>query len=208
MTKIDDPDPVVAGGTLTYTIQVVNNGPSDAQNVVVADTLDAETTFVAAPGCTEAAGTVTCNLGTVPNGAVIDITIVVSVAPDLLAFGGTGNYFALAADSALPAAASTATVAEQVPSGREAAVGELATSTKSEDLPVWPSASTFAFGGGGGGPGSPTVGSGLTAAPVGTDSLLATTGEQINRFALVSQVGVTVATAPSRAGPSDRDYSS
>lgn len=207
ITKIDDPDPVVAGGTLTYTIQVVNNGPSDAQNVVVADTLDAETTFVAAPGCTEAAGTVTCNLGTVANGAVVNITIVVTVAPDLLAFGGTGNYFASATVPASPSAAVVAPLTEQVPTAR-AAVDDLAATPKPEDLPLWPSTSAFAFSGGGGGPGSPTVASGLTAAPVGTDSLLATTGEGINRFAVVGHSGIAVATAPSRAGPLDRDYSS
>ncbi len=207
ITKIDDPDPVVAGGTLTYTIQVVNNGPSDAQNVVVADTLDAETTFVDAPGCTEAAGTVTCNLGTVANGAVVNITIVVTVAPDLLAFGGTGNYFASATVPASPSAAVVAPLTEQVPTAR-AVVDDLAATPKPEGLPLWPVTSAFAFSGGGGGPGSLTVGSGLTAAPVGTASFLATTGEGINQFASVSQLSVTLTTAPSRAGPLDRDYSS
>jgi uncharacterized repeat protein (TIGR01451 family) len=92
ITKIDDPDPVVAGGTLTYTIQIVNNGPSDAQNVVVADTLSSDTSFVSAsPGCSAALGVVTCNLGTVPNGATVDLTIVVTVTPDLLAYGGVST---------------------------------------------------------------------------------------------------------------------
>ena len=31
--RIDDPDPVIAGETLTYTIQVFNDGPSTALNV-------------------------------------------------------------------------------------------------------------------------------------------------------------------------------
>ncbi|MEZ4683424.1 MAG: hypothetical protein R2932_55375 [Caldilineaceae bacterium] len=39
------------------------------------DQLDAETTLVSAPGCTETLGVVTCALGTVPNGAVVTITI-------------------------------------------------------------------------------------------------------------------------------------
>ncbi|MEA1965036.1 MAG: hypothetical protein U9O41_07930 [Candidatus Aerophobetes bacterium] len=41
ISKSDSPDPVVAGETLTYTLKVTNNGPSDAQNVVVTDTLPA-----------------------------------------------------------------------------------------------------------------------------------------------------------------------
>gem|GEM_PF-2792875 len=36
--KADDPDPVVAGERITYTIVVTNGGPSDAQNVVVTET--------------------------------------------------------------------------------------------------------------------------------------------------------------------------
>jgi uncharacterized repeat protein (TIGR01451 family) len=202
ITKIDDPDPVVAGGTLTYTIQVVNNGPSDAQNVVVADTLDAETTFVAAPGCTETAGTVTCNLGTVPNGAVVNITIVVTVAPDLLAFAGTGNYVALATVPATTSAAAAATLAQRMPAARTAAVDDLATAPKPGELPSWPATSGFAFNGGGGGPGSPTVGSGLTAAPVGPDSLLAlSNADQLQQAALAEVFGVTAADTLSRAGP-------
>ena len=41
ITKDDSPDPVTAGGTLTYTITVANAGPSDAQAVTVNDTLPA-----------------------------------------------------------------------------------------------------------------------------------------------------------------------
>ena len=47
VTKVDFPDPVIAGGTITYTITVTNAGPSDAQTVTLADTLPAGTTFAA-----------------------------------------------------------------------------------------------------------------------------------------------------------------
>ena len=40
--KIDGTDPVVAGETLTYTITITNNGPSDAQNVVLTDDIPDE----------------------------------------------------------------------------------------------------------------------------------------------------------------------
>ena len=44
------PDPVAAGGTLTYTVQVKNNGPSFASNVNVNTTLPAGSSFVSASG--------------------------------------------------------------------------------------------------------------------------------------------------------------
>src|SRR5205823_6213325 len=39
ITKTDSPDPVNAGGTVTYTLTVHNAGPSDASGVAVTDTL-------------------------------------------------------------------------------------------------------------------------------------------------------------------------
>jgi len=41
LTKSDSPDPVVAGTTLTYTLEVTNNGPSTAVNVLIEDILPA-----------------------------------------------------------------------------------------------------------------------------------------------------------------------
>ena len=37
--KLDTPDPVVAGTTLTYTLTITNNGPSNAVNATVYDSL-------------------------------------------------------------------------------------------------------------------------------------------------------------------------
>src|SRR5262249_21406291 len=48
VTKSDSPDPVIAGNNLTYTINFVNNGPSDAQSVTVTDAVPANTSFVSA----------------------------------------------------------------------------------------------------------------------------------------------------------------
>ena len=48
VTKDDAADPVFAGGNITYTIIVTNNGPSDAQTVSFSDAVPANTTFVSA----------------------------------------------------------------------------------------------------------------------------------------------------------------
>ena len=70
----------VAGTGLTYTIEVSNAGPSDAQNVVVTDTLPAGVTLVATSGCAEdPAGVPTCTLGTIAAGGSASYTVMVTV---------------------------------------------------------------------------------------------------------------------------------
>ena len=73
------------GATVTYTLTVTNNGPQDADDVVVSDALPAGVTFVSstpgAPDCGFAAGTVSCDLGTVPSGATRTITVQATVDP-------------------------------------------------------------------------------------------------------------------------------
>jgi uncharacterized repeat protein (TIGR01451 family) len=76
LTKSDSADPVDIGDNLTYTIQVTNNGPEDATGVTVTDTLPASVTFVSAsPGCTEASGTVTCDIGNLAATASVSVQI-------------------------------------------------------------------------------------------------------------------------------------
>ena len=93
ITKTDSPDPVIAGNNLTYTITVANAaGPSDAQNVVITDTIPSQTTFVsvassdASVSCTAppvgASGLVTCNKATLPVGATVTLTLTVKVKPN------------------------------------------------------------------------------------------------------------------------------
>ncbi len=82
ITKSDNPDAVVVGQPLTYTIVVVNNGPSTATGVVVTDTLPVGVTYVSATPstgtCAYAAGTLTCNLGPVINGGIATVAVVVT----------------------------------------------------------------------------------------------------------------------------------
>jgi uncharacterized repeat protein (TIGR01451 family) len=84
LTKEAAPDPVTAGTDLTYTITATNDGPSDAQDVKVTDPLPARTSFVSvtpSQGSCSGTTTVTCELGTLADGASATITIVVHVDP-------------------------------------------------------------------------------------------------------------------------------
>ena len=61
---------------------MTNDGPSDATGMTLTDTLPAGVTFFSVvPGalCNHASGVVACDLGTLANGAEVDVTIVVTV---------------------------------------------------------------------------------------------------------------------------------
>ena len=81
ITKSDSPDPVTAGGQLNYSIGVTNNGPGDATQVVVTDTLPASVVFLSSSiPCAAGPGTQRiCNIGSLANGASTSFTIQVRV---------------------------------------------------------------------------------------------------------------------------------
>lgn len=85
VTKIDSLDPAVAGGTLSYTITVFNDGPSTATNVVLTDVLPAGLSFTSGSASqgtvNHVTGTVTANLGSLASGASATVTINTNVAP-------------------------------------------------------------------------------------------------------------------------------
>ena len=76
------PAAVASGGTVTYTLEVANAGPSAAQDVVLTDTLPGGVTFVSAGGdlsCTNAGDvTVSCGPITLPAGGSATVTVVVT----------------------------------------------------------------------------------------------------------------------------------
>ncbi len=74
------PEPVIVGGSLTYTITVTNRGPSSAKNVTVTHLLPSSVIFVSVVSsqgtCSQSAGLVTGNLGTLATGAGATVTVV------------------------------------------------------------------------------------------------------------------------------------
>ena len=85
ITKGDNPDPVLAGQSLTYTVDVRNAGPKTAGAVTVTDVLPAGVTFQSSsPDCTNAAGTLTCALGSLLAGQATTLAIQVGIPAGFL----------------------------------------------------------------------------------------------------------------------------
>ncbi len=108
------PATVVAGGAVSYQLVVTDNGPSDAANLSVTDTLPAGVTFVSATGtgwtCTNVGNvSVTCTLPTLATGATApSITIVVTAPAQAASLSNTASVAATTAD---PNAANNTSVA-------------------------------------------------------------------------------------------------
>lgn len=86
LSLMDAPDPVNAGGALTYTLAVTNSGPASASGVTITTTLPVSATFNAAQssaGCTEPTiGTVVCVIGALGVNTTAQVQVVVDVASD------------------------------------------------------------------------------------------------------------------------------
>lgn len=98
VSQLDNPDPVAAGTSLTWTVTVENVGSQDATNVVATDTLPAGVVLSATSGCNEdPSGTPTCTLGTIPAGESASYEIVVDVDPSVT--GSLSHSVSVATDS-------------------------------------------------------------------------------------------------------------
>ncbi len=88
VTKIG-PGTISAGANITYDVTVTNNGPSDAANVSLTDTLPAGTTFVSATQDSGPAfscsgtSTITCTIDPLPAGETATFTFVFHVSPSV-----------------------------------------------------------------------------------------------------------------------------
>jgi uncharacterized repeat protein (TIGR01451 family) len=98
--KLADPDPVVAGQELRYSMTVENLGPRPAVEVVLVDTLPAELHFLDGdPACSETGGnTVECALGGLGVGESREVAIRTRVSVDTAC--APGEQFASLGNSA------------------------------------------------------------------------------------------------------------
>jgi uncharacterized repeat protein (TIGR01451 family) len=79
--KSVSPSFVTEGNNVTYTMTATNNGGDPDNNVTVSDPLPVGESFVSGdPGCTETAGTVNCDFGTLGAGASASKSFVVAIA--------------------------------------------------------------------------------------------------------------------------------
>ncbi|MEM6795201.1 MAG: DUF11 domain-containing protein, partial [Acidobacteriota bacterium] len=81
IAKTDSVDPATAGGALTYTLTVTNDGPSASTGATTTDVLPAGVTFDSSADCTESGGTVTCAIGALAPAASDDVSFTVTVDP-------------------------------------------------------------------------------------------------------------------------------
>jgi len=92
----DAADPVKAGEALVYTLIVSNDGPSNATDVTLQDTLPGRTRFISASSsqgeCSESEGTVTCHLGGMRPQESVSVQITLDT--QLLIRGGRVRNFA------------------------------------------------------------------------------------------------------------------
>jgi len=89
------PGTVVAGTNATYSVTVTNNGPSDASNLSVTESLPVGTTFVSST-----CSSTTCNFATLTAGTSTNLTFVVHV--DVNATGPLVNTATVTASTADP----------------------------------------------------------------------------------------------------------
>ncbi|HEX2907423.1 MAG TPA: hypothetical protein VHO69_11215 [Phototrophicaceae bacterium] len=79
LTMTDTPDPIPVDGLLKYTLLVKNLGIDTATQVVLTDTLPANMSLISATAaqgtCSPNSGSVTCDLGTIPNGSSTTVSI-------------------------------------------------------------------------------------------------------------------------------------
>ncbi len=111
VTKADSPDPVPAGELLTYSLTIHNSGPSGATGVQLTDDLPAGVTYSSATpsqgSCSEAAGTVSCPLGTIASGQ--GATVEIKVRPQ--SEGSITNNASVSSDVFDPATSDNSTSA-------------------------------------------------------------------------------------------------
>ncbi|HEV8685961.1 MAG TPA: DUF11 domain-containing protein [Gaiellaceae bacterium] len=103
--KTDSPDPVSTRQSLTYTIKVLNGGPSAAAGVTLSDDLPNNTSFGTASSTQGSCALtqpqkriVTCNLGTIASGGTVTVTIAVTPPSKKTTIQNTASVTATTSD--------------------------------------------------------------------------------------------------------------
>ena len=134
VSKTSTPTSQVAGGAVTYTVTMTNNGPAAATNAVLADTLPDGLTFVssappAGTSCAAAGQVVTCSTPSLANGATVRVPIVATISPAAAA-GSVTNTVVVSSDSADDVAINnTAAAATQITTSADVSIRKSATPT-------------------------------------------------------------------------------
>jgi uncharacterized repeat protein (TIGR01451 family) len=95
------PASVQAGASLTYTIQVTNNGPNAASSVVLSDPLPAGTTFVSATGgmsCSHNSGVVNCTTAQIASGSSATVLLTVTAPQQATTLSNTASVSSATTD--------------------------------------------------------------------------------------------------------------
>jgi uncharacterized repeat protein (TIGR01451 family)/CSLREA domain-containing protein len=95
LAMVDSPDPVPVNGPITYILTVTNNGPDNANDVVLTDQLPSTANVISVTpdqgSCNDVtAHPLTCNLGSLNNGSTVIVTIVIS-SPTVTTLTNTAN---------------------------------------------------------------------------------------------------------------------
>lgn len=99
LTMVDSPDPTPQRNEVTYTIEVTNNGPETADNVLLTDQLPIGPRFISAittQGTCLGNDVISCNLGSILNGESVIVTITIKPS----AIGSITNYATVWANQA------------------------------------------------------------------------------------------------------------
>lgn len=103
VTKAGAPNPVAAGGLLTYTLEAANLGPGDAQNVLLTDSLPAALSgaeYSLDGGAVWQPWTGALSLGVLPAGVTAAVLLRATVSPN--AFGTLTNTVTVSSDTPDP----------------------------------------------------------------------------------------------------------